>query len=252
MTSKKHEPRTAAAQMIETPEMPGGAGERFGGYGVMGLPFTSGDYLALRHFTATSIGPAYRAVWHRDPDRRWTIYADAPPEVSCARYFGSALRQATTTPIEIAWADASSLTVEIAGVLRWRIDIAADPATRLMSAFGAVLPAGAAQAPWLLRPMSRMAGPMLSVGRVRMAGTVPNGQSFGAIPRRVWGIPTSEAVIRGEDIGPTGPLPAQDHLGDFWLPQRGIFYADGAAAFGRSTTAQIFAGPEPRWAAGSR
>jgi hypothetical protein len=39
--------------------------ERFAGYGVMGLPFRSGHYLALRHFPASSIGPGFRAVWHR-------------------------------------------------------------------------------------------------------------------------------------------------------------------------------------------
>jgi len=241
MRSGKHEPRTMARQSIDSPEMPGGAGERFGGYGVMGLPFASGHYLALRHFTETSIGPAYRAVWHRDPDGGWTIHADAPPEISCARYFSSALGEAVTTPIEIDWTGPRSLTVGIDGVLRWQIDIAADAATRMMSAVGAMLPAGAAQAPWLLRPMSRMAGPMLSVGRVRMAGDVPNGQSYGAIPRRVWGIPASEAEIDGEDLGPLGPLPEQDHLADFWLPQRGIFYTDGAAAFSNSTPAQVFA-----------
>jgi hypothetical protein len=63
-------PRDVAAASIGTPALPGDAEERFAGYGVMGLPFRSGHYLALRHFPATSIGPGFRAVWHRDPQRR--------------------------------------------------------------------------------------------------------------------------------------------------------------------------------------
>ncbi len=27
----------------------------------------------------------------------------------------------------------------------------------------------------------------------------------------------------GIDIGAPGPLPQQEHLGDFWIPQRGLF-----------------------------
>jgi hypothetical protein len=71
-------PRGFAAASIKTPGLQGGTEERFAGYGVMGLPFRSGHYLALRHFPASSIGPGFRAVWHRDPHRRWTFYADAP------------------------------------------------------------------------------------------------------------------------------------------------------------------------------
>ena len=36
--------------------LPDDRDERFNGYGVMGVPFTSGDLLALRRFPNTSIG----------------------------------------------------------------------------------------------------------------------------------------------------------------------------------------------------
>lgn len=50
------------------PTLPSGAEEeRFSGYGVMGMPFASGHYLALRHFPASSVGAGYDAVWYRDP-----------------------------------------------------------------------------------------------------------------------------------------------------------------------------------------
>jgi hypothetical protein len=68
-------------------EIPPGAGERFLGYGIMGLPFRSGHVLGLRRFPASSIGPGYRSVWHRDPRGRWTFYQDQPAELACTRYF---------------------------------------------------------------------------------------------------------------------------------------------------------------------
>lgn len=227
----KKSPRAFAEKGVAAALVPPGEGERFSGYGVMGIPFTSGHYLALRHMTASSIGPSYRAVWHRDPDRHWTVYADAPPEVSCARFIGSALTATYTSPIRMEWSGPSSLTVEVPGVLTWHLDVSADFATRMMSSIGARLPAGACHSTWLLRPMSAAAGPVLSIGKVRLLGLMPNRQTFGAIPRRVWRVKNSSAEIHGVSLGTPGPLPQQERLGDFMLPQRGLFFAEAAMVF---------------------
>lgn len=97
-----------------------GTDERFSGYGVMGLSFSSGHVLAMRRFPVTSVGPGYTSVWLRRPTGSWTIYADAPPAVSCARYFGAALKAAVqssiTAPGRVMQLSASAL----AGTLTWR------------------------------------------------------------------------------------------------------------------------------------
>lgn len=61
--------QSPARRAIETEHagLPGGDEERFSSWGVMGLPFRSGNILAFRRFPASSIGPGYSAVWHRDP-----------------------------------------------------------------------------------------------------------------------------------------------------------------------------------------
>ncbi|WP_346232229.1 hypothetical protein [Parafrigoribacterium mesophilum] len=82
------QPQDAAVAAASAALDPSDPAENFFGYAVMGVPFASGHYLAFRHFPASSIGPGYRAVWMREPDGDWTIFADAPPEVSCLRYFG--------------------------------------------------------------------------------------------------------------------------------------------------------------------
>lgn len=171
-TTKPREWAEAAElEAIQTPD----TAEHFAGYAVVGVPFGSGHYLAFRRFPTSSVGPGYRAVWLRTPAGQWTIYADAPPELSCARYFGAALARAATAPVNA---------------------------------------------------MAAMMGPALGAGRMKLAGIVPNGQSFQARPLRIWVVTRSRAAIGGKDAGTLRPLPGQARLGDFWLPQRGLFAAD--------------------------
>lgn len=74
-------PRQAVQALLDQPRLPDGDDERFIGYGVMGMPFASGHYLVLRDMVATSVGPAYRALWHRDLAGRWTIHTTRRPRV---------------------------------------------------------------------------------------------------------------------------------------------------------------------------
>ena len=71
--------------------------------------------------------------------------------------------------------------------------------------------------------MSRVAGPALGAGRVRLAGVAPNGQLFTANPLKIWVARSSSATIGGSDLGEMGPAPEQAHLRDFAIPQRGLF-----------------------------
>ncbi len=198
-------PLDAATAVLDDPALPAGDDERFVGFGVMGLPFGSGHYLALRQFPATSFSPGYRSVWHRDRDGVWTFYATTPGPQSCARYFGAATaRDAVQCDIDVAWVTPWSLLVEIPGLLAWRIELRATVATRLMSA-----------------------GPLLRAGRVRLCGTVPNGQRFMLAPAQVWAVHHSRAVLDGADLGPVGPLRRQARLAGFRPPQRGGFAVGG-------------------------
>ena len=71
--------------------------------------------------------------------------------------------------------------------------------------------------------MGAVAGPALGAGHLGLTGRVPNGQTFGARPRQLWLIRESTAHLRGHTLGRASALPVQDRLGDFWIPQRGIF-----------------------------
>ena len=222
-------PRDAALELQRNPVLWPGTDERFTGYGVMGLPFASGHYLALRSMAATSIGPGYRNVWHRAPDGRWTFIADAAPEQSCARYFASDLDRTVYSTVETRWDGPYSLRVSVPDLLEWRMELASTPVTALMSALGRRLPTSAWRSDSFRRMMARAAGPMLRAGRMGMAGITPNGQKFAAAPWLIWTVSSSSATLRGVDLGSPRPLHRQARLGDFWLPQRGLFVVANSA-----------------------
>ncbi len=222
-------PQELADQLESSPSLPAGADERFNGYGVMGLPFASGHVLALRRFPASSIGSGYSSVWHRDHLGTWIFYANIPPGQACTRFFGLAASDAIESEIHTRWTTPFRLKITVPAIpLDWTVDLAPTAATSLMNAAGRLLPAPAWQNGTVLTAMGIMARALLGVGRVGLHGVVPNGQSFIATPRVLWAVTGSRAVLAGEDLGAPGPVQPQAHLGDFWIPQRGIFAAGQA------------------------
>jgi hypothetical protein len=208
----------------ESVRLPQGSGERFSGFGVMGLPFGSGHVLAMRRFPASSIGPAYTSVWHRDPDGRWTFWQNQADDQSCPRYFSAAVSETRRAAVELSWPTSTTLRIDVPDVgLMWTSSLTSTPATRALNGVGRVLPDRAWRARPLLSVMGSLAGSVLGAGKVGMTGTSPNGQEFIAYPLHMWVIDEARAVLGDQDFGPVGPLAEQARLGDFWIPQRGVF-----------------------------
>jgi hypothetical protein len=219
------EPRDLVAQIEAQASLPEGTKERFLGYSVLGLPFASGHVLALRRFAASSIGPAYASVWHRDPEGDWTFYQNVLPQQGCSRYFGRLVKESILQEISIEWTGPRSFTVSTEGErpLEWQLSVRPTIATSLMNALGACVPRSWWQSPRVLSAMSTVARFGLGTGKLRLVGRTPNGQTFAANPRTIWSICDSRAVVCGEEAGEPGPLPVQAELGEFLIPQRGLF-----------------------------
>ncbi len=225
------EPRDYAEQLERAPELPAGADERFQGYGVMGAPFTSGHVLGMRRFTASSVGPGYTSVWHRDPTGAWTFYADTDPLHACTRYFGSDVRRAVECPIELSWPKPRTLQIRIESAgFTWEAEFASTRATRMLNTMARFMPDRLWKDRRVLSLMAAIAGPALGAGRLGVHGLTPNGQQFVANPMVLWIIARGTARIGETDLGHPGSLPIQARLGDFWIPQRGLF-AVGRAFF---------------------
>lgn len=227
MTRRAHTKAMSApgehAAAIDRSDLPDGDDERFAGYGIMAQPFRSGHVLALRRFPHTSIGDGYTSVWHCDPDGRWTMWDDVGPLCSCPRYFGPALAASHECRIDVDWPDAWTVRVRIDGTLDWQTTITPTPSTRLMSAVGSRLPDRWWRNGAVLTAMSRAAGPTLRAGAIRLSGAVPTGQWFRVKIPHVWRTTDVAATLRGEPLGPAGPVRDQRWLGGFALPNRGLF-----------------------------
>jgi hypothetical protein len=78
--------------------------------------------------------------------------------------------------------------------------------------------------------MQPVASRVLGIGRVALRGTTSNGQAFLANPKLLWAIPRSRAEIDGVVHDGIQSLPQQARLGDFWLPNGGLF-AIGSAFY---------------------
>jgi hypothetical protein len=227
--ARASDPRELVACLeAAVPSLPPGDDERFAGWGVMGLPFSSGDYLALRRFPASSVGPAFSAVWWRDAKDRWTMFTSVDADVSCPRYFGRALTGHEIREIALIWSGPYSLRVRIPEVLDWHVTLGSNAATRMMSTMGAAMPTFMWRHSLSLGLIGRVAPLMLQVGNVSLQGSVPNGQWFQANPRRLWLVTESRAILRGKDLGTPAPLPTQTRLGGLWLPQQGLFFVGEA------------------------
>ena len=95
----------------------------------------------------------------------------------------------------------------------------------------------------MLNAMGAAARLALGTGRMNLAGKTPNDYEFVANPQRVWLVESSRAIVNGVDLGPAGALPQQARLGEFLIPQRGLFAV--ARAFMRTPkrTGRVIAVP---------
>lgn len=224
-------PQELALALEQHVRLPAGNRERFSGYGGMGLPFVSGHVLAFRRFPASSIGPGYISVWHRDPAGNWTFYSDIEPAVSCSRFFGKLVKESIMTPIRFQWTGPYHFQINMPAIdFNWEMTVGSSFASTLLNTIGKILPAAAWKNQTVLKLMSAVAGPMLGAGKISLAGLAPNGQRFMVNPSTIWLIKESRASLHGEDLGQIGPLPQQAHLAGFYVPQKGIL-AFGQAYF---------------------
>ncbi len=189
----------------------------------MGQPFASGHVLGLRRWTASSVGGQFTSIWHRDPEGIWHFYESAQPQFACSRWFGHGVQESTVVDIDVAWDAPNVLHVSSPGLVDWTLTLGSSPMTRVMSSVGQLLPLPAWRSSAVLKAMGAVASSTLGVGKVSMTGLTTNGLPFDANPQRIWRVVDTSARVHGQDVGAPSPLREQAHLGDFWIPQRGIF-----------------------------
>lgn len=201
------------------------------GWGVMGLPFDSGHYLALRVFPENDFAP-YKTVWHRDPEGRWSIYVDGPRlDAACPRYYGPACTHVGHATIDLTWTAPMSLRVNVdAPRIDWTLDATETPLLRVLNAMSARLPTWTWRPRSLLRARELLARRVLGMGDIRMRGTMPSGHTGTLMPERMYFIDDATATVDGKELGHPARVTPTPDIGGFPLPARGVL-AIGQAAW---------------------
>ena len=197
--------------------------EHVRGYGVFGLPLSSGHTLALRVFPINDFAP-YVTVWHLAPDGTWSIHYQAPrPDIACPRYYGAAARHITPAQIDFIWRGDAELSIRVdAPRLEWTVWMREPPVLRLLNLVSQRLPLWTWQHPPLLKPREWMAR-QLGMGTIRLAGQMPSGHFGVLMPQRIYLIDRARVQLEGADLGTPTRVRANPKLGDVPLPARGIF-----------------------------
>jgi hypothetical protein len=192
------------------------------GWGVFGLPFDSGHVLALRVFPQSSFGP-YRTVWHRDPEGRWSIHADAGRvEHACPRYYSAACEYVGAARIDLEWTDPRTLRVTMdEPALDWTVTVARSPLMGLLNPVSAAMPLSTWRPRALVRSRERLAQ-LLGMGRLQMSGVMPSGHAGLLMPQRMYFVNRSHAVLAGTDLGSPSRPGENPSLGGVPLPARGV------------------------------
>lgn len=220
-------PGDTAASAERATSLPPGGGERYVGYGLMGVAFATGDVLALRRFPLGSRGCGYTAVWHRRPDGAWTFYTDATCDQGCTSHFAPSVERLVVAPIRIEWHTPWQVSVSVDGgrEIAWTTTLAPSWPARVLSHFASRLPEWC----WrnrTTRGLIQIAAALwLGAGRLRLAGRLPSQAQFDVRPRSIWVVRESRALVRGESLGAMTYGPPGLRLGDFIVPRRPLMAA---------------------------
>jgi hypothetical protein len=223
-----------SARLKDLPAVPGRAPwpghEYVRGWGVFGLPFDSGHVLGLRVFPHNDFAP-YRALWHRDPGGRWSIYVDGPRlDTACPRYFGAACHVTGFARIGLSWAGPATLRVTMdSPALEWTLTATSTRILALLNTMSAALPLATWRLRSLVRARERLAR-TLGMGRLQLTGTMPGGHSGTIMPERMYFVDDSHATLDGTDLGRPAHLRANPVIGGIPLPARGVL-STGQAVF---------------------
>jgi hypothetical protein len=187
---------------MRAPHLDGPGVDHFSGWGVPALRFESGDVIAFRRVTASSIGPPFATVWHRDVQGRWVIYSNVQGSRSCPRYLEPALRRVCADDVEIQWHGRFDVSVSVRTArLRLGLRLGASARTAAARVLWRLVPRPVWQRPALSAHLARLTAELLGAADVTLTGRTHSGHTWYLRPAGVWQVEAAAAVINGRDPG---------------------------------------------------
>jgi hypothetical protein len=198
--------------------------EHVRGYGVFAMPLASGHVLALRKFPQGDFAP-FATVWHRTPTGDWSIFYDAPrPDVACPRHFGPAARRVAPVRIAVTWTGPMALRVDMDDPpLLWTLALRATPLLRVVNMAFARMSLASWRSPRVRHLREWLAGRLLGMGDIALAGTMPSGHYGLLMPSRIYFIEQSRVILAGVDLGEPTSVERNPTIGGVPLSARPIF-----------------------------
>jgi hypothetical protein len=189
----------------------------------MRLPFALGDILAFRRVTASSTGPPYTAVWHRDPTHRWTIYTTDPGRSGAVRY-GRPTSAVRVAEIKLLWTGNDRLAISVLQHhVEWALRFESTAVTRAFNVIAPLVPGRVASR--LLSLAGDPVVPPLNAGPRGLESRTPGGHGYRLEPRRLWLATAAAATVDGRDLGPIGSHGRHAHPGTRVGPDHGLLLA---------------------------
>jgi hypothetical protein len=146
------------------------------------------------------------------------------------RYFGAACHTTGLAQIGLSWDGLATLRVTMdSPALEWMLTATSTRILALLKALNAAMPL----ATWRLRPLVRVRERLasaLAMGRLQLAGTMPDGHTGTIMPERMYFVDDSQATLDGTDLGRPAHLRASPVIGGFPPPARGVL-STGLAVF---------------------
>jgi hypothetical protein len=197
--------------------------EHVRGYGIFGLPLSSGHTLALRVFPINDFSP-YVTVWHQTPDGTWSIYYDARrSDIACPRYYGPAVQYIVPAEINLIWRGPMELMIKMRHPqLEWTVHMKEPLILSLLNKLSKRMPLWTWKYRLLLRLREWMARP-LGIGTIKLAGRMPSGHFGILMPQRMYLIDRACVKMQGVDLGIPMRVRPNPKIGDVPLPARGVF-----------------------------
>jgi hypothetical protein len=218
----------------------------FRGWIVTGSTFASGHVLAVRRFPASSLGPAFTAVSHRDPAGHWTFYSDVEPARSCSRFFDAAGSASLEDEIAVTWLGGHTVSISVLRArISWALHFSASPGAQALGVLARALPSSLRRRRRVRTALARLLAAMLGPGELDLDGCTPSGHRFSMDLERFWLLDASVARINGRHLGPVVLARVQPRLGELRLPGSGVMLA-GTAHFVESAAAHATAGTGAR------
>jgi hypothetical protein len=235
------DPRTRLRRLRRTlAEGAVGSAAHFTGYGLLSLTLESGDVISFSRVVASSMGPPYTCVWHRDVAGRWRFHVNIAPSRSCLRFLAPAACDVRVGDISLVWKSRLELSLDIRDArLHVGLRLATDVVMQALGAAAILVPAPIWRSAGALRAIGRGAGALLGAGGLRLAGRSPSGHVYRRRLAGIWGVAAAAAVLDGRDLGPMLDATQPVAVGGFLLPGRplfavssSVFLADPAAPTG--------------------